>query len=237
MIRGVNKALPETHGSYHVHHHPSEAMLMGYALGNLSAGFALAVETHLAYCSQCRRDVALMAELGGTLIEEVAPAPMGDNALDAALAAIEGNDDDTAITVKKAFGPSYHGADPLPGPLGAFGDGPMEQLLFKKRAPGIANLPLMKERDGTYTRLLRIEGGKSVPQHTHTGIELTVLLSGSYHDEVGVYGPGDFVEHDDTVRHQPIAGMGEDCICLGVTEGPLRFSKPLYEVLKPFFPV
>jgi len=237
MIRGVNKALPETHGSYQVHHHPSEAMLMSYALGNLSAGFALAVETHLTYCSQCRRDVALMAELGGTLIEEVAPQDMAATAFDDVLAMIEGNDAPAPVTQKLAFGPSYHGADPLPGPLGSFGAGPMEALGFKKRAPGIANYPLMKEQDGTFSRLLRIEGGKSVPHHTHNGIELTVLLAGSYHDEVSVYGPGDFVEHDDTVQHQPIAGMGEDCICLGVTEGPLRFSNTMYNLARPFFPV
>lgn len=237
MIRGVNKTLPETHGSYQVHHHPSEAMLMGYALGNLSAGFALAVETHLVYCSQCRRDVALMAELGGTLIEETRPQAMSEGSFDNVLALIEGNDAPEPVVTKQAFGPSFYGADKLPGPLGAFGDGPMELLNFKQRAPGIANYPIMREDDGTFSRLLRIEGGKSVPHHTHTGVELTVLLSGSYHDEVGVYGPGDFVEHDDTVRHQPIAGAGEDCICLGVTQGPLRFSKTVYNLARPFFPV
>ncbi|NCX21547.1 MAG: transcriptional regulator, partial [Rhodobacteraceae bacterium] len=34
-----------------------------------------------------------------------------------------------------------------------------------------------------------------------------------------------------------IADMGEDCICLAVTEAPIRFTSMFYRALQPFFKI
>ena len=42
--------------------------------------------------------------------------------------------------------------------------------------------------------LISIPAGKPVPEHSHSGRELTVVLSGGFHDVTGEYGPGDIQE-------------------------------------------
>jgi putative transcriptional regulator len=39
---------------------------------------------------------------------------------------------------------------------------------------------------------------------------------------------------DEAVEHTPIAEAGEDCICLAVTDAPLKFRRLLHKVAQPF---
>ena len=87
----------------------------------------------------------------------------------------------------------------------------------------------------TQVRLLKIPAGKPVPEHSHGGRELTLVLKGSFHDEVDHFGPGDLEEADGELTHQPIAGTGEDCICLAVTDAPLKFRSRLVRLVQPLF--
>lgn len=221
-----------------VKHHPSEALLMDYTMGTLSDGFAMAIEIHLESCPTCRTDLVLMREMGGQLLTGERPVSVSSSSSDALSALMDRlpAQEPALIATPKAQ-PIAVGSSYMPARLSGILLDDKGALPFKTRAPGIATIPLMKEDDGTYARLMRISAGKSVPHHSHNGIELTVLISGSYHDEISEYGPGDFVEHGPAIRHQPIAGQSEDCICLGVTEGPLEFTKATYRLLRPFFPV
>ena len=45
---------------------------------------------------------------------------------------------------------------------------------------------------------------------------------------------GDVAEADPSVNHQPVADPGEDCICLAVTDAPLRLTGPFGRLLNPF---
>ena len=86
----------------------------------------------------------------------------------------------------------------------------------------------------TVARLLKIPAGKPVPAHSHGGTELTLVLGGAFTDKTGYYGRGDFQEADDTLEHQPYAVAGEDCICLAVTDAPLKFSGFAARLAQPF---
>lgn len=223
--------------AYQVQHHPSEALLMDYTMGTLSDGFAMAIDIHLESCPQCRQDLKLMREMSGQLLMGEAAASPAPTGLDDILAHLPPQEEAAIIETAPAAKPIAVGSRHLPTRLSALQPDEKGQLPFKTRAPGIATVPLLKEEDGTYARLMRIAAGKSVPHHSHNGVELTVIISGAYHDEISHYGPGDFVEHGPEIQHQPIADTEEDCICLGVTEGPLSFTKPTYRLLRPFFPV
>jgi putative transcriptional regulator len=37
--------------------------------------------------------------------------------------------------------------------------------------------------------------------------------------------------------HKPVAGVGEDCICLAVTDAPLRFTEFLPRILQPILKI
>ena len=87
--------------------------------------------------------------------------------------------------------------------------------------------------DETTVRLLRIPAGRPVPEHSHGGRELTLVLAGSFSDEQGRFARGDLEEADEDLQHQPVAGSEEDCICLAVTDAPLRFSSRFLRIVQP----
>ena len=56
------------------------------------------------------------------------------------------------------------------------------------------------------------------------GVLRTLVLSGSFVDGTDLFVRGDIEDADASVTHQPTATLAEDCICLAVTDAPLRFS-------------
>jgi putative transcriptional regulator len=96
------------------------------------------------------------------------------------------------------------------------------------------HLPLRVADGQTSARLLCIRAGKPVPTHGHRGAELTVVLSGVLIDGDEIFRRGDVEITDDTVVHQPRAGDEADCICLAVTDAPLRFMNIVSRLVQPF---
>jgi len=70
--------------------------------------------------------------------------------------------------------------------------------------------------------LIKIKGGSKVPNHTHKGTEVTVVMSGAFKDGYGEYSVGDFLIRDSSISHSPSADV--DCICLAVTDAPLHYT-------------
>ena len=83
-------------------------------------------------------------------------------------------------------------------------------------------------------RLFKIAPGMAIPLHTHNGNEMTLILKGSYSDELGRFKAGDVADLDNDTDHQPIADTQEDCICLIATEAPLKFKGLLPRLMQPF---
>jgi len=74
----------------------------------------------------------------------------------------------------------------------------------------------------------------AVPRHGHGGRELTLILAGTLCDGDAVFARGDVEETDESIEHEPIAGPNEDCVCLAVTDAPLRFKSLAARLLQPF---
>ena len=128
---------------------------------------------------------------------------------------------------------SVRGAALLPEPLRSYIGGDVDTGKWKPRGRGAYHLPVKASDNDISVRLLRIPAGKPVPEHTHGGRELTLVLKGSFSDISGRFGPGDFEETDELVDHQPIADPGEDCICLAVTDAPLKFKSRIVRMIQP----
>lgn len=71
-------------------------------------------------------------------------------------------------------------------------------------------------------QLMRLDPGQSAPEHSHSVLEATVVLSGEFDDGHGVYGRGDLVLGRPGHRHRPAAHGSEMCICY-VAKGRLPF--------------
>jgi putative transcriptional regulator len=209
-----------------IRHHLNDDLLLDYAAGTLSEGWSLAVACHLAMCPHCRGQLALVEATGGALMEELAPVDGPQDSWDKLQARLKSEPAETARPVTRPATAT------LPEPLRSYLGGDVESL--KWRNLGNAKQILIRTDDSTtQARLLCIAAGKPVPEHSHGGRELTVVLTGSFHDELDSFGPGDIEDADGSITHQPIAGMEEDCICLAITDAPLKFSSRLLRLVQP----
>ena len=70
-------------------------------------------------------------------------------------------------------------------------------------------------------RLLRVRGGFYVPNHSHRGMELNMVLCGGYHDQRVGFERGEVQFADDSVTHDLHIDPGEACVILSVKESVL----------------
>jgi len=212
-------------------HHLDEAFLMDYAAGNTSESMSLLIATHLALCPNCRSRFADFESVGGAMLEALPAAAMDDGALSAVLARL---DDPDLADFTPVSDPGNDGEDRpiLPQPLRSYVGTSPDNLAWQQVIRGLEEFDL--EVGGAKTKLLRIKPGASMPQHTHEGRELTLVLDGTYDDEIGHFARGDVAVLDDEVDHRPIAGPGRDCICLAVIDAPLRLTGRFGRFLNPF---
>ncbi|PWC58043.1 transcriptional regulator [Azospirillum sp. TSH7] len=220
-------------------HHPSDALLVAYGAGSLGEGLSLAVAVHLAHCPDCRATLAEVEALGGALLEDLPPAPLESLSLAATLDRLEreeapGNPCKAMRIRPRCSRPAGPAAASLPGPLRSYVPS-LETLSWQRLAPGVRRVELLpRTSSGGAAQLLRIAPGTALPHHGHGGLELTVVLSGHFADELGRYGPGDLAEVDGDTNHQPIADSHRDCICLIATDAPLRFTGLMGRLMQPF---
>lgn len=216
--------------SLHPTHHPSEARLLDYAAGSLAEPMALLVATHLALCPHCRLQTRELEAVGGALLDEVEPSPLTEGGLERLFARLErgGEQEEDALPRGAA-----DGEPDLPEPLRSCLGGALPTLPWRRLGP-LGQVLLLPQYPGLTTRLLSIRAGTAMPSHTHAGTEMTLVLRGAFSDETGHYLRGDVAEADDEVDHQPVADEGEDCLCLAVTDAPLRLTGKLGRLVNPF---
>lgn len=209
-----------------IEHHPDTATLASYAAGSLDEAFATVVAAHLASCAKCRARLYEIEEVGGTMLETIDAVGLNEAALERAMSRLDE--------------PSEERAEPrsaeqsLPRPLGRLVTAPLDDIAWKSVAPGVAvhRLPTSKAARGSLT-LLKIAPGKKIPEHGHGGMEITLVLTGSYRDALGRFGPGDVADLDEDIEHQPVVDSDEPCICLVASEAPTRFKSFFGRLFQP----
>ena len=216
-----------------VTHHISGELLADYASGALEEGWSLAVATHLALCPDCRRRLVTIEAAAGVMLEDLAEVPAASTD-DSSWAALKARLE-AAPAMKQA---SAEKAEPrkaggIPAPLSDYIGSDYSALKWKALGLGAYQIPIPTGDRTVQARLLRIPAGKPVPEHSHGGRELTLVLKGAFRDGELVFGPGDLEETDDSVQHQPVATQDEDCICLAITDAPLRFKSRMMRLIQP----
>ncbi len=210
-------------------HHPDDATLMAYAAGAVTEGFSLVIAAHLEQCPRCRSRVADAESLGGELISSMPSAELTGGGLEAVWAQI---DSDTQPQYRAPEKP--RALSDLPGVLTPYLPDGLEGIRWRTLAPGIRQHQLKNVESGRGTvRLLSIAPGTTMPHHTHGGSELTLVLKGSFTDEIGRFQPGDLADLDSSIHHQPVADTDVPCICLIATDQRLKFSDALSRMLQP----
>lgn len=211
-------------------------LLAEYALGALSGPAKVLVESHLElsehsanWLDDLRAAGALLSKAkcgskaSSWTADQLDPIAFADTdaALLAVMDAIDGTETDTQ-TVKAA-----------PKALEDFLGMRVADVPWKRVMPGLSEYRV-PQADGAEVSLLRIEGGRAMPVHTHHGSELTLVLQGGFSDGAGHYGVGDICYADDEVNHRPIADAGEVCICFAVVDAPVELTGPIGRLMNSF---
>lgn len=210
-----------------VRHHIAEDLLWDYHRGALPVGLRLTVEVHLELCPHCRAETALFDVIGGALLDDVEGVPLSESALDLALARIE-RPEEPVKTVAKPHPAFLDGFD-LPESLAARIAGRYWA------APGVWIAPVHTDDapKGSKTYLMHVKAGMTMPEHTHRGSEVTLVLKGRFSDVYGDYNQGDIAVCDDEHCHSP-AIIDEDCLCLIWQAAPIVPKTWLGKLLQPF---
>ena len=212
-----------------IEHHVSDDLLLAYGAGTLDEATSLLVATHLALCPRCRSGLDLAESIGGEWMNRTrANGTVKETGNDSAVASPL-QDDEPLRPAAAASGPFL-----LPQPLRDYAGGDAAELDWRAVGGGIRQVRLKTAETGSEARLLRIAAGTRVPEHSHGGEELTLVLAGSLYDRGKWYRRGDVDVADASVVHRPAAGPEQDCICLAVADARLKFSGVIPRLLQPF---
>jgi len=211
-----------------IEHHPTDSMLAAFAAGTLDHGQHIAIATHLVSCPQCRSFMRSMEHVGGSVLTSLPPAAMSSEAL----AKAEARLNEPVLPAAVYTAPTVPETE-VPG-LPKF----VRRYEFgnwKWIAPSVHVRPIILPYDSdTRAFLLKSGPGTKMLEHTHTGIEMTCVLSGAFSQDGDRYGPGDFDLGDETIEHQPVVEPGQDCVCLVAMRGKLRLNGLLGRIMQPF---
>ncbi|MEM6305977.1 MAG: ChrR family anti-sigma-E factor [Pseudomonadota bacterium] len=208
-----------------VQHRIDDESLMAYAAGTLPEAFNLIIASHLSLCDESRARADSFDAIGGTLLQDMPQADMQDDSLAHALARL---DQPRAKDVRQTTQPGV-----LPAPLQDYVGGDLDAIKWRPVGMGVKQAVLETSPHAT-ARLLFIPAGAAMPDHSHKGREITLVLQGAFEDEDGRFARGDIEVADDHVTHTPVAAPGEDCICLAVTDAPLQFKSWLPRIVQRF---
>ncbi|MBU2882435.1 ChrR family anti-sigma-E factor [Psychrosphaera sp. B3R10] len=222
-----------------INHHPSLDILQSYVKAELPASITVAVSLHVDMCATCKAivdaktaevaDVELATQDNVTDGEFETQMPSGTEPeldLENMLNAITQDDSLARMepTAQKFF-EAGNKTLPIPRALSNINFGDWLNL-------GKLSRSRMEIPDGNLrSSMLYIGAGGEVPHHTHNGFEITLILDGSFTDEMGSYGVGDFMWLNGEHKHQPETVEG--CLCYTVVSDSLHFSHGVSRLLNP----
>ena len=211
-----------------ISHHLEDATVLAYAAGTLPDALTVVGASHVAMCGTCRAAVRKAEAVGAELMAANQQA-VSDMCRAATLASLD------AITpaVRRTAAPL---TGELPVPLARLvGDVTLKELPWKKKGPGLSlfEVPMPEGAKGKLM-FLNIAPGRSMPEHGHSGEELTLVLKGSYSDKFGRFGAGDIADLDQESEHTPVTDSTDGCICVSAIESPTLFKPFWAKLMQPF---
>ena len=209
--------------------HPTELMLRAFAADELPLPLAVGVSAHCELCPECAAQVqTLEAELANQLLAPAAPDQGLPAGLDAMLAEILQQPVATVAELAQQVRPA-------PELRVADQSYRLPRVLARHHAPKWRHIGAIRQHSlpldemGARASLLHIEAGGYIPEHTHKGYELTLLLGGTIEDGDTRYQAGDFIWRDASHAHSPHTPDG--CLCYTVQDAPVHFTKGLSRLL------
>lgn len=213
-----------------INYHPTDKQLQQFAEGNISSALALVVSAHCDVCSQCQEKVDDINIELSSVIENLRAHDHVDPAFEKMLASIMHL---PIVDTKPVVAPRIELDGrffDVPRPLQRFvkNTGNWSHLLGKVwQAP-------VDLGDAGMANFIYMEKGGRVPEHTHKGTELTLVVDGEFSDGLADYDSGDFIIMDNEHIHSPHSNAVEGCLVFSIVDKPLHFTSGIARLLNPF---
>ena len=212
-------------------HHPDPATLISYSSGSLPSNFSILVSSHLEKCSECSKNLHIGIEMGGLVLDKLKEEKLSEGAFDKFLNFARNINHQTLSMPKNLD----NNISNIPSVLHHYIGKNISDIKWKFVAPGIKKHEVGIDKEtNSYLTMLKINPKKKIPEHGHSGNEITLVIDGSFKDEHGQYYPGDISEHDTSTHHQPVVSSKDPCICIIATDGPLVFNNFFANLFQSF---
>ena len=218
------------------------ALLLDYVTGALDRPLEILVETHISLNSQSAKQLRMLMQLGGVLLEECEPVSLSEGALDAVMQEISNLEDTDTQNQAPAtstqdnivtFTPPSNATSTthLPRPLADYIPDLSCDKSWRRISKGLSQCRITFNGTEVEANIYRIAPGTAIPVHSHEGTEVTLVLAGGFTDETGAFGPGDIAIQETGATHKPVADDDGECIVFAINEGNIRLANPIGRVL------
>ncbi len=222
--------------------HPSEDILVEFSSGNLDWAVSITVSAHLQLCPTCKQKVAQLNTLGSSMLSRTPPVAVEEKSFATLMTRIkqtEADQKDADIAPKTPPKEDLKTCDRtkrLPHIV--------QKLIPKEKplkwsfiSPSLKAAQLETGQNKYEVSFHKIKRGGKVAEHDHKGLEVTLILEGSFSDAEGNYVVGDFLVKNPGDVHRPIAAQDQDCLCLSVVEAPVKITGLMGNLINPFLSV
>ncbi len=219
-----------------INFHPTQEQLVDFVEGNCSAALALVVSAHIDMCPKCQKQTSILqASIGnqalsidsvtdgadlnvnfGSMIAEITSLPAAEQISVSKREAPTIELDGRKFTLPRALGRYVENTGSWSHLLGNLWQAPVDMGEIGK-----ANFIYMQK------------GGR-VPEHTHRGNEMTLVIDGEFSDGVSDYDTGDFILMNENHVHAPHSEVNEGCLVFSIVDAPLHFTSGIARLLNPF---
>ena len=221
-------------------HHPKHELLSAFVEGELPASLSAAIAVHAELCKVCAKNIQHLTEESAAnffspdvkTYNSYSDKPASNTAATDELSyefmidSITEDESIAELVVQEPLEIEIKGSTyQLPTALRS-----MSMMGWQKMGK-LSRARLNLNEGALHSSLLHIDKDGGVPSHTHKGFELTLLLEGSFEDEMGTYVKGDFIWLTDKNTHTPHTTEG--CLCYTVADDALQFTQGLSKLLNP----
>lgn len=213
--------------------HPKFTDLQAFSAGNCKPAMALMISAHVDMCQQCQHDcIDIQSELAGKIFSNSSPSAQLDSQYLSMMSKI------TDLPVTKAITPDSNNTSiELDG---KFFEVPRALRRHVKNTGNWSRLvgklwqAPVDLGDIGKANFIYMEKGGRVPEHTHKGTEMTLVVDGQYGDGIAQYDCGDFTIMNNQHKHLPHSEADDGCLVFTIVDQPLHFTAGIARLLNPF---
>lgn len=213
-------------------YHPDIELLLKYSSGQLAPPLAVAVGLHQYECKICQKKIKELEAIGGSTLESIDAQANVKQAAVSSIAAdmslfdqLLSDIDELPDTVDEEYDDIAIARSDV-ALFEQLNKRQLNDLPWKNVTRNISRAKILMDFPGYDVELFKFSPHAKIPKHTHCGREFTFVLEGDFSDNQGQYQRGAFIEQNQAHEHQPVAGSN-GCICLAVTDAPLKFTGAL----------